>query len=625
MKFSLLLALNLLLSIVAPQKLIPVEKNGKWGYCDQNRNLIINYSYESVTPFNSIGVAIVSKGEKYGMIGKDNQWKVKAKYAGIRFTLEENEIIAKNSKGKYGILNIDGDKLLSFEYDSIKPFDHNHSYLAYKNNLCGLYNTKLEKWNLPMKYTALSFNEYGLLEAMTDNTLGVVDKSDYSMSSSGIMMNKTRGNDALKSINFEQWEDLTVIMTNNGYNIMNKAGKAQLTEHTDKVIKKINSEYYNSHGFKLPYNAKFIAGDVVYLETSNHKVEEHRLDEYLVKEKKEDDEILIKHVPNSRKYALYREGDKISYEYDSIMAFNNDFVQGISYAGDERNIALLPVADNSQKKIRPAVEDFESIVNYIPNTDDSTREWVILMNGEEKQGIFDLTTQKFVVPLKYEQLFIPFVESYGLALVGHSEDQFAFYDIHLQKQVTDMKYDANISMECIDQGYLFLERTGGNGESERVLDIYSLNEKKLTGRKIDGYNIIKRKEKGSVHYSNNNNGWETNLDYELSEFAPDNYAYYFLQDQGGGKVAIGFLDQNFNSQIPLKYATIEFGGPNNPYLRVTDFEFNEGIIDVNGKIVIPLGKYSTVGAMQDGIAPVEDLDGNKFFVNNKDERYIVKP
>ncbi|NME67431.1 WG repeat-containing protein [Flammeovirga aprica] len=625
MKFSLLIVFSLFISVLVPQKLIPVEKNGKWGYCDQNKQLVINYTYESVTPFNDEDVAIVSKGGKYGVIGKDNQWKVKAKYAKIRFTLHPNEMIVSNTKGKYGILTIDGGKLLGFEYDSIKSFDHNHSYLVYEKNLCGLYNTKLKKWDLPLKYTALTFNEYGMLEAVNENMIGLIDENDYSsFTSSGIVMNKTRGNEQLKSINFEQWEDLTVVITNDGYNIMNKEGKVQLTEHTDKVIKKIDKEYYNSHGFKLPHNAKYIAGDVVYLETATHQVEQRILDEYKITVR-DDDDILIKHVPSSKKYALYRDGQKVSYEYDSITTFNSDFVQGISYSGDERDVVLLPVTDQSTSKILPAVEDFESIVNYIPNAKDSTKEWVILMNEQKQQGIFDLASQKYVVPLKYEQLFIPFVESYGLALVGHTDDKFAFYDTQLQKQVTDMKYDANISMECIDEGYLFLERIGQGEESMRVLDMYSLKDRKLMDKKIDGYNITKRKEKGTVHFSNNNSGWETNIDYELSEFAPDNFAYYYLQDQGDGQIAIGFLDQKFNVLIPPKYATVSFHGLGNPYLRVTDFEFNEGIIDVNGKVIIPLGKYSSVGAMQDGIAPVEDMDGNTFFVNNKDERYIVKP
>ncbi|MBD0402810.1 WG repeat-containing protein [Flammeovirga sp. EKP202] len=624
MKLSVLLILSFLVSMLTPKQLIPVEKNGKWGYCDQNKQLVINYLYETVTPFNAKGVAIVSKGGKYGIIGKDNQWKAKAKYANIKFTLEEDEMIVRNTKGKQGIINAEGDKILNLEYDSIKPFDHNHSYLAYKNNLCGLYNTKSKKWNLPLEYTAITFNEYGLLEAMDESSLGLINEKDYSLTSKGIVVNKTRGSKEFKSINFEQWEDLTVIITNNGYNIMNKEGKVQLAEHTDKIIKKIDSEYYNSNGFKLPHNAKYIAGDKVYVETSGQQIEEHQLDEYLV-ESKLDDEIKIKNVPHSKKYALYKEGKKVSYEYDSIKSFNDDFLQGITYKDNQKNVSLLPISEKNKLKILPVVDHFHSVINYISNGNDPTREWVILMNEKKQQGIFDLNTQKFVVPLKYEQLYIPFVESYGLALVGHTNDQFAFYDIHLQKQVTDMKYDANISQECIDEGYLFLERMGEGVESKRVMDIYDLNEKKLTGKKIDGYNIIKRKKKGTVHYSNNNSGWETNIDYELSEFAPENFASCYLQDQGDGQITIGFLDRNFNIIIPPKYATVEFSSLNNPYLKVTDFEFNEGIIDVNGKIIIPLGKYLSVGAMEDGIAPVEDLDGNKFFVNNKDERYIVNP
>lgn len=625
MKLFLLLTLSFLtFSSSFAQLLIPIHNNGKWGYCDEAKEIKIDYQYESASRFNSIGLAIVAVKGKYGIINKKNEWEIKPKYASINFTLEDNELIVSNKKGLEGIIDVEGHKLLPLEYDSIKAFDHNNSYIAYMNNACGLYRTVSKRWELPFGFNAIEFNDYGMLEVTKDGSSGFVNEETYSyITEPSIIKSKTRGGKKLETVEFEEWEDIAVVKTNSGYNILNKKGEFQLSESKKVIIKEIDTEYYNTNGFKLPNNAKFIAGDIVFLETSDNKIEEADLENFLVPET-EGDELTIQYLSSSKKYALFKDGEKVSYEYDSIFHYNDDFVQAITYDNGEKNSALLPITKNDNIKKTPVVEGFQSIVSYIPNVNkESAKDWVIIMNNDEQQGIFDLESRHYIVEMKYEQLYVPFVENYGLILVGNQEDKFAFFDVESHKLVTDMKYDTNINTEDVKEELLFIERKGKNGESLRVLDVFSLKDRKLTGKTINGYNIVKRKEQGTVHYSKKAFGWETNIDYELSEFAPDNYQYYFLQDKGDGQIGIGFLDDKFNVVLQPEYATVAFKEKGNPYIKVTDFEFNEGIISTDGKVIIPLGKYVSVGAMQDGIAPVEDLKGNKFFVNNKDEEYIV--
>ena len=53
---------------VSSKRLIPKEEKGKWGFVDQNDNLIIDYKYEKVTEFNQYGFAGVELNGKWGSI-----------------------------------------------------------------------------------------------------------------------------------------------------------------------------------------------------------------------------------------------------------------------------------------------------------------------------------------------------------------------------------------------------------------------------------------------------------------------------------------------------------------------------------------------------------------------------
>ncbi len=53
---------------VSSKRLIPKEEKGKWGFVDQNDNVIIDYKYEKVTEFNQYGFAGVELNGKWGSI-----------------------------------------------------------------------------------------------------------------------------------------------------------------------------------------------------------------------------------------------------------------------------------------------------------------------------------------------------------------------------------------------------------------------------------------------------------------------------------------------------------------------------------------------------------------------------
>ena len=60
-------------------QLYPVSFNGKWGFIDSAKQLVIDYQYQEAS-FFSTGLAVVKKGDMYGYIRTDNSWHIKPQF-----------------------------------------------------------------------------------------------------------------------------------------------------------------------------------------------------------------------------------------------------------------------------------------------------------------------------------------------------------------------------------------------------------------------------------------------------------------------------------------------------------------------------------------------------------------
>ncbi|MBB6459870.1 WG repeat-containing protein [Flammeovirga kamogawensis] len=618
---TLFLCVNNSFATKEKDKLIPVSKDNKWGYCNTSKDLVINYLFDGVEPFNDSGLAIVTVKQKKGVIDLNGEWVIKPKYSEIRQTLKDQEYIVYNTKNKAGIISGREEKLLPIKYDSIRVFDQFDTYLVYQNNSCGLYSVKERKWKIDPVYKSLVFDINNFLLIENEQGVGILDPISYSMiTEPKVSHSKSRGIATTELITFDKWDDIAAIKTVNGYNLINKKGEL-LTQPSESQIREIDTEYYQSQGFDIADNALYISKNIIYsleedgtivtTELEDHKINPHPSFE-------------IKKV-TAGSYVLFNDDEEIPLKYDSLVYFNHRVLQGISFDSEtgETKHTLISLDEESLGEI--LVNDYESLRSYSPVLEgDKPVEWIIVMDDQNKQGVYDIDLHEFVVDIKYDQLYTPYVEEYGLLIVGNRGEKYAFYDINKQSLVTDMRYESTVGLEIeLTHKILLLERKVKDGPARQVTDLYSLKDKKLTGTSINGHAISMRHQKGTVHYSNNRKGWEQNIDYQFSEFAPEHYAFMFLQDKGEGKIGIGFLDKDFNTVFPSKYATVEFVEEGNPYLKVTDFEFNEGIVKTDGSVVVPLGKYVSVGAMKDGMAPVVDQNGRSFYINEKGEEYSV--
>ncbi len=102
-------------------------KNGKWGYCNAEKQIIIGAEYEEVECFPSVGCAIVKKKGKWGLIDSSGKVVRPCEYTwmarsdnGIR--VNAGGYVNKSNYpegGKWGFLSISGKEILPLRYTDV--------------------------------------------------------------------------------------------------------------------------------------------------------------------------------------------------------------------------------------------------------------------------------------------------------------------------------------------------------------------------------------------------------------------------------------------------------------------------------------------------------------------------
>ena len=99
--------------------LIPYRKGDKWGYCNQNKKIIIPIEYDFAGSFNE-GLAAVQLNDKYGFINKKGRIVVPIKYGLVRNFNEG--LAAVKIDDKWGFINKKGRIVVPIKYDDAWSF-----------------------------------------------------------------------------------------------------------------------------------------------------------------------------------------------------------------------------------------------------------------------------------------------------------------------------------------------------------------------------------------------------------------------------------------------------------------------------------------------------------------------
>ncbi len=146
------------------KKLVVFKKNNKFGFMDQDLNVVINPKYDHAEVFNN-GKAIVSVNNKWGMINEENQLILPLEYSHIEkfhsayFSEISPKVALAAKNNKFGFINEKGEAIVPFIYDEINvryQIDKQTVIFAKKNGKWGILDDNNASVKIPFRYDYFS-------------------------------------------------------------------------------------------------------------------------------------------------------------------------------------------------------------------------------------------------------------------------------------------------------------------------------------------------------------------------------------------------------------------------------------------------------------------------------------
>lgn len=127
------------------QKRIPAEKNGKYGYLNENLKEAIAFSYDNALPFQE-NVAAVKSGENWMLINRKGEKLTQDIYKDIAinsqgFCNAKERIFAETDEG-WSILSLGGERITSEVYENANAFEAEGVVAVCRNGSWGFVDTE---------------------------------------------------------------------------------------------------------------------------------------------------------------------------------------------------------------------------------------------------------------------------------------------------------------------------------------------------------------------------------------------------------------------------------------------------------------------------------------------------
>jgi hypothetical protein len=147
-------------------------QDGKIGFINKAGDLIIPFDYDDGEPFDD-GLAIVSIDDRYGMIDRTNKAVIPLKYDLIGRFKHGLALVANETA--YGFVDKEGKVAIPIELDYANDFEKAYALIEIDGKK-GIINTK-GRQVIEAKYDYLeNFNQYGLARAKNDSAYGLIDQ-----------------------------------------------------------------------------------------------------------------------------------------------------------------------------------------------------------------------------------------------------------------------------------------------------------------------------------------------------------------------------------------------------------------------------------------------------------------
>lgn len=166
-----------------------ISQNQEWGVIDAKGRLIIPIEYNSIYPFTN-EVAIVKKQGKYGLININGKKIAEIEYDNIEPYIAGSHSLANLGvmlfvkDNKWGVLSKDGEEIVRAKYEHILLTDSKY-FIVYNNEKAGILDIVKRKEVVPCKYDqikkqGIGFDRFvfldGLAIVVQDGKMGYIDK-----------------------------------------------------------------------------------------------------------------------------------------------------------------------------------------------------------------------------------------------------------------------------------------------------------------------------------------------------------------------------------------------------------------------------------------------------------------
>lgn len=189
-------------------RLIPYRKGDKWGFCDANKNILIEPKYDDASRFNE-GFSAVSLNRKESFVDKAGNEVIPFKYDYVGSFNEGLAYVSLN--GKRGFIDKTGKEITPIKYDDADSF--NEGVASVKLNGKYGFVDKTGKEITPIKYDLVCSFDKGLALVELNRKYGFIDKTGNEIVSIKY--------DLARPFN----KDLATVELNNKWGLINQEGK----------------------------------------------------------------------------------------------------------------------------------------------------------------------------------------------------------------------------------------------------------------------------------------------------------------------------------------------------------------------------------------------------------------
>lgn len=165
---------------VVSQGILPAEKEGKWGYLNEDFQQVSELEYDGATPFLN-GIAAVKKGEKWALI--NNEMEIFTDYVFDEVVTDEwgfcsrNEVVFVRSGEQYMLLDKEGKQLGTEVFEKASPFISSQPAAVMQGGKWGFVSVKGEIVMECHFQNAGSFSEIGYAPASDGDSWGYIGSS----------------------------------------------------------------------------------------------------------------------------------------------------------------------------------------------------------------------------------------------------------------------------------------------------------------------------------------------------------------------------------------------------------------------------------------------------------------